>query len=53
MIKGETALEVEGVYTQAYELSRQVGDNYSQRHNSRLMSLSRLYLNRGQDSEGT
>ena len=44
MIKGETALEVEGVYTQAYELSQQVGDR--QQLFSALMSLSRLYLNR-------
>jgi class 3 adenylate cyclase/DNA-binding winged helix-turn-helix (wHTH) protein/predicted ATPase len=44
MIKGETALEVEAVYTQAYELAQQVGDR--QQLLSALMNLSRLYLNR-------
>jgi class 3 adenylate cyclase/DNA-binding winged helix-turn-helix (wHTH) protein/predicted ATPase len=44
MIKGETAPEMEGVYTRAYELSQQVGDQRQQF--SALVSLSRLCLNR-------
>jgi class 3 adenylate cyclase/predicted ATPase len=44
MTKGETAPEMEGVYTRGYELSQQVGDQRQQF--SALVSLSRLYLNR-------
>jgi class 3 adenylate cyclase/DNA-binding winged helix-turn-helix (wHTH) protein/tetratricopeptide (TPR) repeat protein len=44
MTKGETAPEMEGVYTRAYELSQQVGNQRQQF--SALVSLSRLYLNR-------
>jgi predicted ATPase len=43
MIKGYTALEVEHVYTRAYELSQQMGDN-PQRF-AALVSLWRFYLN--------
>jgi predicted ATPase len=44
MIKGETAPELEGLYTLSYELSQQVGDHRQQF--SALLSLSRWYLNR-------
>jgi class 3 adenylate cyclase/DNA-binding winged helix-turn-helix (wHTH) protein/predicted ATPase len=49
MIKGETAPEMEGVYTRAYELSQQVGDQRQQF--SALVSLSRLYFNRARIEE--
>jgi predicted ATPase len=43
MIKGHATPEVEGVYTRAYELSQQVGDN--QQQFSALMGLERFYVN--------
>jgi tetratricopeptide (TPR) repeat protein len=46
MIKGHTALEVEGVHTRAYELAQQVGD-YQQQCSVRV-SLWRMYFNRAQ-----
>jgi class 3 adenylate cyclase/predicted ATPase len=43
MIKGHATPEVEGVYTRAYELSQQMGDN--QQQFSALMGLERFYIN--------
>src|SRR5262249_40502558 len=43
MIKGHATPEVEGVYTRAYEVAQQVGDN--QQQFSALMGLERIYIN--------
>jgi predicted ATPase/class 3 adenylate cyclase len=49
MVKGHTALELERLYTRAYELSQQVGD--SRQQFLALVSLWRLSINRARLSQ--
>jgi predicted ATPase len=49
MVKGHTALELENLYTRAYELSQQVGE--SQQQFLALESLWRLSINRAKISQ--